>query len=173
MSAHPYVGQVTLLAGPYAPAGWLPCDGALYPIASYETLFYVIGTTYGGDGEFTFAVPDLRGRVPLHAGAGPGLTPRVAGEGGGEEVAALEVAHLPPHSHPAGARATAGTSPSPPALLPAANAAGALHYGPGPDVTLAPAAVGPAGGGQPHPNTMPTLAMTYGIAYAGTFPSPQ
>jgi microcystin-dependent protein len=173
MSSNPFVGQVMLVAGYYAPTGWLRCDGQVLPIIQYETLFQLIGTTYGGDGQDTFAVPDLRGSVPLHAGQGQGLTSRVLGESGGSETVTLHEGLLPAHSHPAFASNAAGTSAAPTGLLPARDASGSLHSAGGPNAALAPDAVQPVGGGQAHPNLQPTLAVTFCIAYEGIWPSPQ
>jgi microcystin-dependent protein len=173
MSAYPFIGQVMLVAGNYAPNGWLRCDGQLLPISQYETLFALIGTTYGGDGQNTFAVPDLRGSVPLHAGQGPGLTSRGLGEVGGSETVTLHEGLLPAHSHPALASNAAGTSAVPTGLLPARDASGSLHSGAGPSAALAAGAVQPQGGGQAHPNLQPTLAVTFCIAFEGIWPSPQ
>lgn len=166
----PFVGEVRLLAGHFAPAGWFLCDGTLLPIQPYETLFYVIGTIYGGDGQSTFAVPDLRGRIPIHAGTGPGLSARVPGQAGGQEAVALTVSQLPAHSHAAACDAAAGTSPDPAGRQPARDAAGGLSWGhvsPGP---MAAGHIGTAGSGAAHENRMPYLAMNYCIAWAGVYP---
>src|ERR1700758_3405683 len=97
--AQPYVGEIRMFAGNFAPAGWMFCEGQLLPISENETLFQLIGTTYGGDGETTFALPDLRGRVPIHMGQGSGLTPRTIGDAGGAETVTLTVAQMPVHHH--------------------------------------------------------------------------
>lgn len=96
---NPYVGEIRIFAGNFAPAGWAFCDGALLPISENETLFQLIGTTYGGDGQSTFALPDLRGRVPIHMGQGPGMSSRVLGEAGGVEEVRLAASNMPSHSH--------------------------------------------------------------------------
>jgi microcystin-dependent protein len=170
--AYPYVGEIMLWAGAFTPAGWLPCNGQIVPIHQYETLFNLIGTRYGGDGQDTFGIPDLRGSVPIHAGQGPGLTPRIAGEKAGVEDVTLSAGQLPGHAHAAPARSAAGTSPDPGGLLPARNAAGSLPWQAASDAMLAPGAIGAAGGGQPHPNLPPFLTVTFVIAYTGTWPSP-
>ncbi|MEO6463341.1 MAG: tail fiber protein [Candidatus Eisenbacteria bacterium] len=173
MSANPFVGEIMLVAGNYAPAGWMLCDGQLLSIAQNETLFFVIGTTYGGDGRNTFALPDLRGSLAVHTGQGPGLTARILGEKEGAESSTLGTPNLPAHTHAANARAGNGTSASPASLLPARDAAGALHHGGGGgDATLAPEAIAPLGGGQPHGNMQPTLALHFCISLYGVFPSP-
>lgn len=172
MSAHPFVGQIMLVAGTYPPAGWAFCDGQLLPINQYETLFFILGTTYGGDGQDTFALPDLRGSLPVHAGQGPGLAARTLGEMGGEESTMIGVAQLPAHAHAARAGTSVGSSAVPTSLLPAVDAAGSLHHAIVGDVTLAPEAIGEQGGGQPHANMQPTLALHFCIALDGVFPSP-
>jgi microcystin-dependent protein len=172
MSAHPFVGQIMLVAGYYPPAGWAFCDGQLLPINQYKTLFFIIGTTYGGDGQETFALPDLRGSLPLHTGQGPGLTPRVLANKAGEETATIIAPQLPVHAHAALGTTTVGSSAVPTSLLPAVDAAGSLHYAVVGDVALAPEAIGPQGGDQPHANMQPTLAIHFCIALDGVFPSP-
>ena len=172
-STTPYVGEIMPFAGNFAPQGWLPCNGQMLPIVNYETLFNLIGTTYGGDGQLTFALPDLRGRAPMHAGQGPGLTTRVVGEQGGEEAVGLLAQQAPVHSHSALASSANGSSPVPGTRFPARNAAGALHYATtSPGVPMAADAIGMSGGGLAHPNMQPFLAITYCIATDGVWPSP-
>src|SRR5512138_1946918 len=107
--AQPYVGELRMFAGNFAPAGWLFCEGQLLPISEYETLFNLIGTTYGGDGQSTFALPDLQSRVPIHMGQGPGLSSYVIGEAGGTEAVTLTVQQIPNHGHPAAATSVDGS----------------------------------------------------------------
>jgi microcystin-dependent protein len=168
----PYVGEIRIFAGNYAPLGWELCQGQLLPIAENETLFQLIGTTYGGDGFDTFALPDLRGRLPIHQGTGPGLSPRSMGQRGGAEQVTLTEAQLPAHSHQVVASTTPGKSaPGPGALL----SAGAIQvFGTGAANTpMSPQAVGSSpGGGQPHPNMPPFLGVNYIISLFGIFPSP-
>ena len=171
-SSFPYVGEIMIFTGTYAPVGWLECNGQILPIAQYETLFFLIGTTYGGDGENTFALPDLRGCVPLHRGQGPGLTSRSLGESGGREAVALGPDQLPVHAHGATAQSTPGTAATPTGLRPARNLAGALHYATSSNASLAAGAVGEAGNGQPHPNVQPMLTVRFCIATDGIWPSP-
>src|SRR5512135_3630836 len=95
----PYIGEIRLFGGNFAPVGWAFCDGALVPISENDALFNLIGTTYGGDGQLTFALPDLRGRLPMHMGTGPGLSPRTIGEQGGVETVTLTANQIPAHSH--------------------------------------------------------------------------
>lgn len=169
--ADPFVGEVRLFAGNYAPNGWALCQGQLMPIAENVVLFQLIGTTYGGDGQNTFALPDLRGRVPLHQGNGPGLSNRVIGQAGGSEQVALTAPQMPAHTHAqmaskAPAQAAAGPSGS---VLAAATV---NLYGNGPPTTpMAGNAIALDGGGQPHSNMAPYLAMNYIIALFGVFPS--
>lgn len=167
----PYVGEVRLFAGNFAPSGWMLCLGQLIPISEYEVLFNLIGTTYGGDGQATFALPDLRGRVPVHQGAGPGLSPRVMGELGGTETVTLQAGHMPLHTHAlvASTATASGSTPSG-AMLASTTVA---SYDPNPATTpMASGAVSSAGGSQPHDNMAPTLTLNYIISLFGIFPSP-
>ncbi len=164
----PYVGEIRLFAGNFAINGWAFCDGSLLPISQYETLFTLIGTTYGGDGQSTFALPDLRGRVPVHVGNG-----FVLGETFGAETVALNASQIPSHVHPFNVTTAAATSLSPTNNY-LATGARPLYTA---DTTasrivpLAGNAIGPAGGSQPHPNLMPTLTINFIISLFGIFPS--
>jgi microcystin-dependent protein len=169
---NPYLGEIMLFAGATPPSGWALCNGQLLSIAQNMALFQLIGTTYGGNGTTTFALPDLRGRAPIHAGQGPGLSNRVLGDSGGEESHQLTVPEMPAHSHAARARSGNGTSAIPTGLVPARDPSGTPHYGASPDVTLAAGAIGTAGGGQPHNNMQPYLVITYCIALTGAAPTP-
>jgi microcystin-dependent protein len=171
----PYVGEIRLFAGNFEINGWAFCNGQLLNIAEYDTLFNLIGTTYGGDGQNTFAVPDLRSRVPVGQGAGPGLTARTIGEKAGTESVALALTQIPNHSHAPKCNTGAGTSASPAGNFWAANAnTGVLEY----SSTTAgvagmhAASVGAAGGAQPHSNLMPHLGLNFIISLFGIFPSP-
>lgn len=165
--AQPYVGELRLFAGNFAPAGWLFCDGQVLPIAENEALFQLIGTTYGGDGQSTFALPDLRGRVPLHAGNG-----FVLAETGGAEEVTLTVSQIPTHTHALRASSAAGTGSSAGNAVLAAT--GAVNsYGSGnPDQAMTAGALNSVGGNQPHSNMAPYLAISYIISLYGIFPSP-
>jgi microcystin-dependent protein len=165
--AQPYVGEIRMFAGNFAPDGWMLCDGSLLPISEYETLFQLIGTTYGGDGQLTFALPDLRSRAPVHFGNGI-----VLGETGGVEQVTLTTQQIPGHRHAHSASASiASTTGNPKGLT--ANAGTTLIYGDGtPSVALNPAAVTSVGGSQPHDNMAPFLAVNYIISLFGIFPSP-
>jgi microcystin-dependent protein len=170
--AQPYVGEIRMFAGNFAPNGWMFCSGQLLPISENETLFQLIGTTYGGDGESTFALPNMQSRIPLHQGNG-----FILAETGGEEEITLTVNQIPAHSHPTVAAAASGTSASPQGNVLASWAD--TPYAPMPDapapdssVALAPTAVVAAGGSQPHNNMPPFLAVNFIISLFGIFPSP-
>jgi prepilin-type processing-associated H-X9-DG protein len=169
----PYVGEIRIFAGNFAPANWLFCDGSVLPISEYETLFQLIGTTYGGDGQNTFALPDLRGRIPIHLGAGPGTSNRFLGEPGGVEAVTLDASGLPAHTH--GWRASSGPAQATagPVGSVTASTGSTLLYGSGaPGSQLAPQAVLAAGGNQPHDNVAPYLCVNFIISLFGIFPSP-
>lgn len=166
----PFIGEIRIFAGNFAPSGWALCHGQLLPIAENDTLFALIGTTYGGNGETSFGLPDMRGRIPVHQGAGPGLSPRVLGQRGGSERVTLGLAQIPAHSHTLVAssvpsRSTAGSNGLlAPATVPI--------YGTGtPTTAMAPQALASAGGGQPHENMAPYLAINFIIALFGIFPN--
>jgi microcystin-dependent protein len=167
--AQPYVGEIRIFAGNFAPAGWMFCEGQLLPISEYETLFNLIGTTYGGDGQSTFALPDLRGRVPLHFGNGT-----VLAETGGVETVTLTPSQIPNHSHtllasgdPASGKAPATTN------LPAITQSATITpYGTdAPFLNLAPSSVSSTGGSQPHNNFQPYLCVNFILSLFGIFPS--
>ena len=165
--AQPYVGEIRMFAGNFAPAGWAFCDGQLLPISENETLFQLIGTTYGGDGQSTFALPDLRGRIPLHQG-----NEFLLAEAGGAEDITLTVNQITTHSHSLIATTNPGASTNPQGNL-TANSPNVKPYIE--DVTavdMSPSAVGTAGGSQPHTNFQPYLCVNYIISLFGIFPSP-
>ena len=166
--AQPYVGEIRIFAGNFAPAGWMFCEGQLLPISEYETLFNLIGTTYGGDGQSTFALPDLRGRVPIHQGNGFTLA-----ETGGAEEITLTVQQIPAHSHPLLGTAVNGTSPNPGGSLLAQPAATIQPYTvEGATLSMNAGSIGPVGGSQPHTNFQPYLCLDFIISLFGIFPSP-
>lgn len=167
----PFVGQIEMFAGTFAPAGWLFCEGQLVPIAEHEALFNLIGTTYGGDGFVTFALPDLRGRVIISAGPGSGLSNYVVGQMGGAEIVTLTQNQLPAHSHAVFADSLSGSSDKPSGLLPADAPDGVPSFSSEPVIALPGTAIAPAGGGQAHNNVKPYLAIRYIIAVEGIFPS--
>ena len=169
--AQPYVGEIRMFAGNFAPVGWLLCEGQRLSISEYDALYNLIGTTYGGDGQQTFQLPDLRGRVPVCSGTGPGLGSRVIGEAAGVEEVTLTLNQLATHEHAAAAVGANGNQANPIGNALAGSQATAL-YSPGePDVQLAPSAVTIAGGSRPHDNVQPSLCINYIIALYGIYPS--
>jgi microcystin-dependent protein len=174
----PYIGAVVLFAGNFAPRGWALCQGQLLSIAQNTALFSILGTTYGGDGRVTFGLPDLRGRVPLGNGQGPGLQPYELGEMSGSENVTLIQTEMPAHNHLVNTNNTGGSTPTPDGAYLAKSTGtfqgDALVLGAytnaAPDSTLAPNSVGIAGGSQPHNNMQPFLCMNYIIALEGLFP---
>ncbi len=166
----PYVGEVRLFAGNFAPLGWAFCQGQLVPISENETLFNLIGTTYGGDGQQTFALPDLRGRVPVHQGQGLGLTPRQMGEMAGVESVALTAVQMPAHSHALRARTAAASVTTPAGALLGATSVNS-YDNTSAGTPMAAAAITGTGGSQPHDNMAPTLALNYIISLFGIYPT--
>jgi microcystin-dependent protein len=164
--AQPYVGEVRMFAGNFAPAGWMFCEGQLLPISENETLFNLIGTTYGGDGQSTFALPDLRGRVPIHMGSG-----FILAETGGVESVTLTVSQIPVHTHPFLATTNVGNQSSPNGQTVAESPQVKLYIEDVPDNNLAPIAIGSTGGSQPHTNFQPYLCVDFIISLFGIFPS--
>ena len=164
-----WIGEIRMFAGIRAPAGWALCEGQAMPIAENETLFTIIGTTYGGDGQETFNLPDLRGRLPLHQGAGFAL-----GQGGGVEEVTLTVNQIPSHSHPLLATNDTATGTAPAGQVLAASTGATISpYGTdAPITTFAPQAISPIGGSQPHTNFQPYLCISFIIALFGRFPPP-
>jgi microcystin-dependent protein len=167
--AQPYVGEIRIFAGNFAPAGWMFCEGQLLPISENETLFALIGTTYGGDGESTFALPDLRGRLPLHQGNGFMLA-----ETGGAEEITLTSNQIPAHGH---VPLATGTADNPLAAYPAGKVLGRVttldsYRVDAPNVALAAEAISLVGGSQPHTNLQPYLCVDFIISLFGIFPSP-
>jgi len=167
----PYLGEILLFAGNFAPTGWALCDGSLLTISQNQALFSILGTTYGGDGRTNFALPDLRGRVPVGAGQGAGLSNYVEGQMAGEENHTLVATEMPQHTHAANVDTGNGTSATPSNNVPAVNNEGIQHYGGIVNGTMNPAAIGTSGGSQPHNNLQPYLALNYIIALQGVFPS--
>src|SRR5450755_3507174 len=164
--AQPYVGEIRIFAGNFAPAGWMFCEGQLLPIDENETLFNLIGTTYGGDGQSTFGLPDLRGRLPIHMGSGFQLA-----QNGGAETVTLTVAQMPAHTHAMLASTSAGTVNSPAGRVTAASPSILLYTADVTDTNMAAAAVSSVGGSQPHNNFQPYLCVDFIISLFGIFPS--
>ena len=164
--AQPYVGEIRIFAGNFAPAGWMFCEGQLLPISEYETLFNLIGTTYGGDGQSTFALPDLRGRIPLHQGSGMTLA-----ETGGAEQVTLTVSTIPAHSHPLLASSDIANSPNVQNNLIGKSAQINIFINGNPTTPMAPQSISTVGGSQPHNNFQPYLCMNYILSLFGIVPS--
>ncbi|MDO6596380.1 tail fiber protein [Oceanihabitans sp. 2_MG-2023] len=170
----PYLGQISMFAGNFAPRGWAFCDGTLLPINSNQALFSLLGTIYGGDGRTTFALPDLRGRAPIHAGQGPGLSNYSLGQGGGVEQVYLTTNQLPSHSHTTQVNATSPIGRGQNSDDPTNNFwAEGGSYAPTSNTTMSTNAVivVPTGGSQGHENRQPYTTINYIIALQGTYPS--
>jgi microcystin-dependent protein len=171
----PYVGEIRMFAGNFAPVNWALCNGALIAISQNETLFNLIGTTYGGDGQTTFALPNLQSRTPLHAGALSG-TNYVLGQIGGVEQVTLTTNQIPAHGHTVNAVSPGASVPAPAGALPGVSSsttqAGTLQYGTGTDpTTLIQSTIGSSGGNQPHSNIQPYLAINFIISLYGIYPT--
>lgn len=164
--AQPYVGEIRIFAGNFAPAGWMFCEGQLLPISENETLFNLIGTTYGGDGQSTFALPDLRGRLALHQGNG-----YILAETGGAEEVALTINQIPAHSHPMLGSSGNGSQSNPKNNVLASSTLVKLYSGEAADTAMAATAISSIGGNQPHTNFQPYLCLNYIISLFGIFPS--
>jgi microcystin-dependent protein len=168
----PYIGEIRMFAGNFAPAGWALCNGAMLPISEYDTLFNLIGTTYGGDGQETFGLPSLASRVPLHMGSNGGVAYQI-GEASGTESETLSTQQIPQHSHAFTANGAVGTSATPGGNVPAQVKDGVMLYR-----EVAPAAqmnatmYGPSGGSQPHENLQPYLVINFIISLFGIYPQP-
>jgi microcystin-dependent protein len=165
--AQPYVGEIRMFAGNFAPAGWMFCEGQLLPISENETLFQLIGTTYGGDGESTFGLPDLRGRLPIHQGNG-----FILAETGGVEEVTLTVNQLPSHSHPLLASLNVASGPTPTNLVIGKSGAIDAFINAQPTDPLNPISITSVGGSGPHTNMQPYLCVDFIISLFGIFPSP-
>ncbi len=169
--SQPYVGEIRMFGGNFAPAGWMFCDGQLLPISENETLFNLIGTTYGGDGQNTFALPNLQSRVPIHAGTRPsdGTTYSLS-EAAGVENVTLTVNQIPVHSHAMLASTGPGTVNQPNGNVTAASPTVTLYIQDVTDGNMAANAAGPSGGSQPHENLQPYLCVSFIISLFGIFP---
>jgi microcystin-dependent protein len=172
----PFIGQIMLVGFNFAPRGWAFCDGQLFPIAQNSALFSLLGTTYGGNGTTHFALPDLRGRVPLGMGQGPGLTNRTIGEMSGVETVALAQSQMPTHTHSMGVSSQNATAPLGNGLVLArsidANGdAVKSAVSTSADTLLSAQSIAPAGGNLPHQNMQPYTAMSYIIALEGIYPT--
>lgn len=165
--AQPYVGEIRMFAGNFAPAGWMFCEGQILPISENETLFQLIGTTYGGDGESSFALPDLRGRIPIHQGNG-----FILAETGGVEEVTLTINQIPAHSHPLLASNGAADSPNPAHSFIGKSSNIDVFYADTPSGSLNLQSISATGGSQPHTNFQPYLCVSFIISLFGLFPSP-
>jgi microcystin-dependent protein len=169
--AQPYVGEIRMFAGNFAPAGWMFCDGTPLPISENETLFQLIGTTYGGDGQSTFNLPNLQSRVPIHMGTGKaGTTYQLAEMAGAEEVT-LTIQQIPLHNHAVLASTGPGNQSNPDGSITATSASVQIYVEDSPDSNFG-AVVQPVGGSQPHTNLQPFLCVNFIISLFGIFPSP-
>ena len=167
------VGEIRLFAGTYAPRDWAFCEGQLLPITGNETLYSLIGTTYGGDGRATFGLPDFRGRLPMHFGSGPGLSPRPIGSKFGTETVTLTSEQIPGHNHPMQASLNSPSTPSPQGSI-ICKDPNTMFYHPSEDpgklTDFPQSAVSFYGGGEPHNNMMPYTCIQFIIALKGTYP---
>lgn len=170
--SEPFIAEIRIFAGNFAPRGWAFCNGQLLPIAQNTALFALIGTTYGGDGRTTTALPDMQGRAPMHPGRGPGLTQRRLGEKTGVETVTLTEAQMPAHSHGISGTTALSSASTPTASTRSARSRRGSVYGPNQNmVSMASNAVGQTGGSQAHNNLQPYLTLNYIIALTGLFPS--
>lgn len=170
--AQPYVGEIRMFAGNFAPAGWSFCDGQLMSIDENETLFQLIGTTYGGDGQSTFALPNLQSRIPIHFGTGPGGITRQLAETDGTETETLSIQQLPVHNHALIASMGAGTQNAPGGEILASGSSVSVYRPQAPNQPLAAQTISTVGGSQPHENMVPFLCINFIISQFGIFPSP-
>lgn len=168
--SEPYVGEIKMFAGGFAPRGWALCDGQLLSVSQNDALFSLLGTIYGGDGRTTFGLPELRGRVPIHWGTGPGLTPRRLGEKAGLENVTLTVNQIPSHTHAMAASTEAARTRSAEGLVPA-EASGDVYSTDLSAVNMSTQMVTNTGGGQSHTNLMPFLCVNFIVALFGVYPS--
>ena len=169
----PFVAEIRIFPFNFAPKGWAWCDGQLLPLSQNTALFSLLGTTYGGNGKSNFALPDLQGRAPMHPGQGPGLSLHDLGETGGSETVSLLESEIPSHSHTLMSQGATGNRTTPVGNA-IARVSGATPYIPAspapPLVNMAPEALAPAGGDQPHNNMQPYLTFYFNIALQGVFP---
>ena len=169
--SEPFLAEIRMFAGNFAPQGWAFCNGQIMSIAQNTALFSLVGTTYGGDGQTTFALPNLQSRVPIHWGQGPGLSNYVWGEQIGTETVTLLSTQMPSHNHSLAATTVAGGTATPSTGTVLANSHTTNIYGANPNTTLSPQAISQAGGNQPHNNIQPVLAVSFIIALEGIYPS--
>lgn len=175
--ADPFLGEIRIFAGNYAPADWMFCNGQLLPISQYAALFSLLGVQYGGNGTTNFALPNLQGSVPIGQGTGPGLTTRTVGETGGSATVTLTTNEIPAHNHVPMGYATDGTTPAPAGNVWAQASVESRHgktpislFDPTPNTPMSPVALAPSGSGQPHNNVQPCLSLNFIICLNGEFP---
>jgi len=166
----PFVGEIRIFAGNFAPAGWMFCEGQLLPISEFETLFNLIGTTYGGDGQSTFALPDLRGRLPIHMGTDPTGNTYILAESGGVEEVTLTTNQMPTHNHALLATGTTGGQLNPTNNLTSQSPSVQPYRANPPNTPTATSAITNTGGSQPHTNFQPYICINYIISLFGVFP---
>ena len=164
-----FIGEIRMFAGNFAPHTWAFCDNGIIPAGSNEALFSLLGSRYGGDGRTTFALPDMRGRLPMHQGTGPGLTPRVIGQRTGVETVTLTAADMPNHTHRLEASGNSADSTEPQGRV-MGSGQQAFDTDHTSLVAMSPSQVSDAGGSQPHSNMMPFLCVSFIIALKGTYP---
>ena len=169
--SEPFVGEIRMFAGNFAPRGWAFCDGQLLAVSQNDALFSLLGTIYGGDGRTTFGLPDLRGRIPLHQGTGPGLSQRRLGSKSGAENVTLTTNQLASHTHDWNANTAAATGSAPQGKVTANAVPVRVYRQLGQDTDLASTTIANTGGSQPHTNLMPTLCINFIIALFGIYPS--
>lgn len=167
----PFIGEIRMFAGNFAPRGWALCEGQLLAVSQNDALFSLLGTIYGGDGRTTFGLPDLRGRIPIHAGTGPGLSPRPLGQRAGAETVTLSGAQAPSHSHAVKASASVADSRSPEGRVAAETSLFDLYQSGSPSTVLHGSSVTAVGGSQSHTNIQPFLCVNFIIALVGLYPS--
>ena len=169
--AQPYIGEIRMFGGNFAPVGWAFCDGQLLPITENDTLFNLIGTTYGGDGQSTFGLPNLQSRIPIHFGNGPGGVIYQLAEAAGTESETLSIQQIPNHSHALVASTDTGNQVSPSGNVPAASFNVTPYLNDVPTAAMNAGAIGPVGGSQPHENAQPFLCVNFIISLFGIFPT--
>jgi microcystin-dependent protein len=170
--SNPYIGEIRMFGGSFAPAGWMFCDGSLLPISENDALFTLIGTTYGGDGQETFALPNLQGRIPVHMGQGPNISSNyILGETGGVEEVTLTVNQIPSHNHPMLATSNVSNAPVATGNLIGQSTKVDTFIDVNPTNAMNPGSIGPAGGSQPHENLMPYLCISFIISLFGVYPT--
>lgn len=169
--SEPFVGEIRMFAGNFAPRGWAFCDGQLLAVSQNDALFSLLGTIYGGDGRTTFGLPDLRGRIPLHAGSGPGLSPRRLGAKAGSEKETLTVNQLASHSHDFNGNTAAATTKNPQGKVVSQGVGVSYFLAENQNTSMASNMITNTGGSRSHTNLMPTLCVNFIIALFGIYPS--